>query len=557
MSHPSRREVLTGASALPLASQVAEPFWKITPELVARHDNAVDQYLKLQTVNPASPWHGGIPDAHRLHNPGSAAGAVHVYAVALLQPVSRHRGSTLLMERLRLALDFVRRKSSPEGNLSMLITNFNSPPDTAFAMYSLAGAASLARRYANRELEGMLEPVVKRAAEGVARGGVHTPNHRWVNCAALAQAQALYPYPLYMRRIDEWLAEGVDIDGDGQYSERSTTVYNGVVDRALTVAAIKLNRPELLGPVRRNLDSMLYLLHPDYEVVTEISRRQDQFERGGMQGYWLALRYLALKDGNGMVETLARRQAASLGELMEFPDLMEAGPEPAPVPQDYEKQFPVVGIARIRRGLTSATMVMGGSSRFFGVRRGQAIVNSVRFASAFFGKAQFVPERAAKRGGNYVFEQSLDAGYYQPFGDGRKQPVGVDEWYQIRNQRRRTEVCRLRQSATLTELRNGFTVRIEVSGTDDVPVAVEINLGGKGELQGGEELKDVKDGWLLLSGQAVWRVGGDAIRIGPGRADHTYTQVRGAESKLAGPSLYLTGYTPFDHTVRLEWGTGV
>jgi len=537
----------------PLTAQVmaAEPYWKITPELAARHDDAVDRYLTLQTVDAASPWHGGIRDAHGLHHGGSAAGAVHVFATAILQPLSRHRAGPL-MERLKLALDFVRRKSSADGNLDLLTTNFDSPPDTAFAMYSLAGAAALARRYGNRELEALLEPVVKRAAGGVARGGVHTPNHRWVHCAALAQAHALYPNPANIRRIDEWLAEGIDIDADGQYSERSTVTYNGIVNRALTVTAIKLNRPELLVPVRRNLDSMLYLLHDDYQAVTEISRRQDQNERGGLQSYWLALRYLANRDHNGVYETLARRQSASLGELMEYPELSAAGPEPAAAPDNYEKHFPALGIARIRRGGVSATMLLGGSSRLFTVRNGQAIVKAVRMASAFFGKGQFVPTRAEKRGATYALEQELDAGYYQPFGDGRRQPAGVGRWYELREGRRRSEVCRMNYKAAVTEDRGGFLIRLQAAGTNDVPVAVEINLDGKGELQGAERVPEVGDAWLATGSAATWRVGGDAIRIGPGRADHRYTQVRMAEPKMPGPSLYVTGYTPFDHTLRFD-----
>ncbi|MCX6636342.1 MAG: hypothetical protein NT090_14875, partial [Acidobacteria bacterium] len=62
----------------------------------------------------------------------------------------------------------------------------------------------------------------------------------------------------------------------------------------------------------------------------------------------------------------------------------------------------------------------------------------------------------------------------------------------------------------------------------------------------------VADAWLLEAGLAVYRVGDHAIRFGPGAASHRYVQVRGAESKLPGPSVYLTGLTPFDHTIRFE-----
>ena len=554
----TRRAAIALGAATAAASAQAPPaagYWRITPDMIATHDSNADDLLKRQTVDKSSLWAGGIADQYGLHNGGSTAGLIVYLATCLTHPDSRHHASALAKERLKLALGYLDRHLTPDGNLNLLVTNFNSPPDSAFAMYSLCPAVNLARQMRKPELEKMVAPVLVRMANAIARGGVHTPNHRWVMCAALAQAHALFPTPAWLKRIDDWLAEGIDIDADGQYSERSTIGYNAVVDRALVVTAMKLGRPQLLGPVRRNLEALLYLLHPGYEVVTEISKRQDQYTRGSVGGFWMPLRALALKDGNGAYETLARLTGPSVWELMEYPELASPGPEPKPVPTDYEKQFPAVGIARIRRGQTSATMMLGGgTSRLLSLRRGQAIVNAVRFSSAFFGKGQFVPSKAERTEAGYVWTQTIDAGYYQPFADGTQQPVGVDEWYRMREKRRRTEVCQVDYRAEFTETAAGFRLRLTAAGTAELPVAVEISLAGEGELTGCEPAPDVQGGFLLPTGkEAVWRVGQDVVRFGPGRADHRYTQVRGAEPKLAGRSVYLTGFAPFDHSIDFRW----
>lgn len=532
----------------------AAAFPTVDPAVMKRHDEAVERLLKVQITDPSSRWCGAYPDEFGLHHPGSAGGILERFTAAFLHPDSRFHRDSLLVERMWLAAGYLARAQNQQGNIDLLITNFNSPPDTAFVVHSVATAACLATRQGERELAAIMEPFLRKAAAGMAVGGVHTPNHRWVVCSALAQVNELFPNPAYVRRIDQWLAEGIDIDADGQFTERSTLVYNIAVDRALIVMADKLKRPELLGAVRQNLNSMLYLLHPGYEVVSEISRRQDLNQRGDIGRYWFPLRYLAVHDGNGRFAALADPFAgryADLPALMEYPELTHPGPAHALISEDYERQFPLLGIARIRRGLTSATLILGGNSRFFTLRRGQSVINAVRFASAFFGKGQFVPQKAEQRGESYYFVQSLVGDYMQPLERPRR--IGPADWVAARAERRRTEISKLEQAATVTELKNGFRLRLQAHGTNDVPVAVEVNLREGGDLEGCLPAPRVKDAWLLPAGQASYRMGEDEIRFGPGLRAHSYTQVRMAEEKLPGPSVYLTAYTPFDHTLLFEW----
>lgn len=95
--------------------------------------------------------------------------------------------------------------------------------------------------------------------------------------------------------------------------------------------------------------------------------------------------------------------------------------------------------------------------------------------------------------------------------------------------------------ATVTEQKNGFELRLQSQGTAGVPLAVEISLREGGTLEGCRPAPHAVDGWLLEKDFATYRVGGDTVRFGPGAAGHLLTQLRGAEAKLPGQSVYLTG----------------
>jgi hypothetical protein len=518
--------------------------------VVRRYDAAAERLLARQVSDPGSSWHGSVPDQYGLHSAGSAGGFVNTAGAAYLCPESRYYHGGRVLEAVRLAAAFLHRSQSADGNISLETTNFNSPPDTGFVVWNVAEIACAARRLGEGKMEQALQPFLLDAARGMAKGGVHTPNHRWVISSALAQIHSLWPNPAYVKRIDQWLAEGIDIDQDGQYTERSTTIYNTVCDRAFVLMAAKLNRPELLDPVRRNLDAMMYLLHPGYEVVTEISRRQDLNQRGTLGRYWYPLAFLAVRDGNGRFASLANNfesEYASLGALLDQPELLVPGSASEPVPDNYLREYKILPLVRIRRGATSASILLNGSSRFFVLHRGSAVIEAVRFASAFFGKGQFVPQTSAKQG-------VVPA---RPGSRGRLLPAAVTAgarsrgaWGSVRGRRAVTELCRLRQSATIAEIPGGFRLRIQSSGTDGVPLAIEIGLRDGGTLRGCEKLAGGQ--WLLRNGEAEYECEGYRIRFGPGIASHTYVQVRGAEAKLPCTSVYLTGQTAFDHTIEFH-----
>jgi hypothetical protein len=532
----------------------------IFERLVRANDSRLPALLERQETAPSHPWRGALRDEHGIHTVGGAAGLVQAVVAALAAPGSRFHGSPEITGRLAPAARALLAFQHADGTIDLHTTNFHSPPDTAFVLEPVCASLSVIRKLGlpvSAATVASLEGFARAAGEALVVGGIHTPNHRWVVCAALARLHALFPDARYVARVDEWLGEGIDIDADGQFSERSTSVYSPTCDRALLTVARLLGREALLEPVRRNLEMTLHYLHADGDVATEASRRQDQYRRGSPAGYHLPYRFLALRDGNGRFAAAAqlieaKEGDALAGNLIHFlddPSLRQPLPVSAPLPEDFARHFRGSDLVRIRRGRVSAT-VLGGNSCILSFHKGAAALEAVRLASAFFGKGQFVGDRLEVDGSGYRLRQELAGPYWQPLppearhADGRWDPAD-------RARRRQSEVQCLVSQLVVRESAGAFEIDADVSGSDRVPLAIELGFRRGGALTGVEPLAGTTDAFLLRGGASEYRLGGDTIRFGPGRAEHTWTELRGALPKLDALSVYLTGFTPFRATLRI------
>ena len=566
-----RSFVISTASAVSLGALGLTPFRLVaastTDSLVARLTAANDALIPdlLRRQNAA----GAVTDAHGIKTVHDTSRLIAVLVAARHAPGSRYHRDDALIEPLERAAAYMLSAQHADGTIDLIATNFHSTPDTAFVVEVIAGVASLLHREpdkAEATLRDSIDQFLRRAGEALIVGGVHTPNHRWVVSAALARIHERFPDPRYLARIEQWLAESIDLDPDGQYTEKSTSVYSPVVDRALLTVDRVLDRPALRDAVRRNLEMTLYYIHPDGEVVTEASKRQDKYQRGSMARYYYSYRTLARLDGDGrfaamtaQIERNAEKQLT--GELLTFLEEPAFGgdlPAEQALPTDYPKVFAYSHLARIRRGRISGT-VLAQNSTLFSLRKGAAALEAVRFASAFFGKGQFVGESLEVRDGSYHLEQKLTGPYFQPLSadqiaGGEHVRMAANGTLAVggRAARAQSEVQQLTARAVVSEDAGRFRIAIELDGTDGVPVAVELAFRHGGRLEGVVPVKDIADAHLLKSGKGRYIVGEDTISFGPGRADHTWTQLRGALPKWDGQSVYLTGLTPFRLTLELS-----
>jgi len=112
-------------------------------------------------------------------------------------------------------------------------------------------------------------------------------------------ADRLWPKVIWRGEAQAYLDEGIDIDADGEYTERSTGCYNHTCDRAMILLARTLGRADYAEYADRNLEHMLYLLHPDGTLVTNYSRRQDRDQAVGIERYFPLYWCRAMMAGNG------------------------------------------------------------------------------------------------------------------------------------------------------------------------------------------------------------------------------------------------------------------
>ncbi len=528
--------------------------------LISVNDDLIEELLERQVTDNQDTDHGGFLNQHKIALRGTSGWAINRLGAGYVLENSKFHHSPLVLEALDIAIDFLLRKQHSDGTIDLLTTNFHSTPDVAFIVEPIALAYPIMLQRSDAALKPALDKIKQfllRCGEALAVGGIHTPNHRWVVCMALARLNQLFPNPAYLERIETWLREKIDIDPDGQFTERSTGVYSPLCDRWLITIARILGKDDLFEPVRRNLEMTLYHEHPNGEIATEASRRQDQYLARNFAPYYYSYLYMAHHDQNGAFGAMAVKiqqdipiRSLSLNLLFLIEDESLLRPPPiSEIPDHYVKHFPHSQMVRIRRGRVDAS-ILAKNSAFFTFQKGNAVLQATRLASAFFGKGQFVAEKLEVRGGEYRLTQDWEGPYYQPYPVDSLPDTG--NWEEMpRKNRPQSEVQKLHAEIIISETDGSFAIDIALTGTDFVPVALELAFRKGGVLNQTRKLPQEPDSHLPLETDFSYRVGDDQINVQGFDSQHEYTQLRGAEAKIDAESVYFTGYTPFRRQITI------
>ncbi len=540
-------------------SALVKPTWLI--DLIKLNDTYLNGSDANKIKDTSNPYFGARLDGELIPSPHSTSGYLNIACAAVATPESTYYQSPVILSEIQYAVQGMLSLQHADGSIDLLATNFHSTPDTGFIVERLAQSYKLLKLSNTKGIEKVLVPFekfLKQAGEMLITGGIHTPNHRWVVSGALTKLYELWPDQRYMDRANQWLSEHIDSDPDGQFYEKSTGGYSSIVDRALITIAIGLQKPELFEPVRKNLKMMRYYIHPNGEVVTEASNRQDKGTIGHMDGYYYAARYMALLDNDGEMAAICRLVERDnknsihgvLNHYLEDPSQWKELPPDKKLPTNYVKSFPYSGVVRIRKENWDTT-ILSNNAGWLTFHKGNAVLQAMRIATSFFGKGQFDSMQIKQEGDSWILNKKLEGAYFQPFEPKFISPDG-DLGKMPKSNRKQSNVQYLETTIKITPLNKGIEVDISITGTDKVPVSMELILRSGGKFEGVESIPNNPSAYVLKGKQGSYTVGSDTINFGPGKFEHTGYQLRGAQPKMNAPTVYLTGITPFKHTIQIS-----
>jgi hypothetical protein len=512
-------------------------------------------------------------------------------SAAYCYKASAYYQSELLITKLKILLQFLLSAQAADGTVN--VGNLESPPDTAFVMEILCPANMVLLKENDKKLTdviSILKKIITKAGEALSKGGVHTPNHRWVICSALAQINFLYPDKKYTNRIADWLDEGVFIDKDGHFPERSGT-YSAVETAAFINIARFVNKPSLLEPVRKNLQLMYFYIEENGELVSNDSRRQDQYAARSSAIFYLQYRYLANKDNSAFYAAVAKKiesavlfdkevLSRSLIYFLEDELLQQQMPAPLQLNDSYEKLVGTSHLLRIKRKDVSATLFGGVdwpliiasgrscSPNFFSYRKGNAILKYMRLSAGFFSMGYFYSQGIQKHGNKYILHKKLEVPYYQPLPKAKRNTQGdyllspsIDNrfWNKMNFKNRPvSNIKTLETIITFYEDNGAAIIEFDIKGFNEVPVTIELCFNSGGTLTGVSQAEN--SAAFLETGNAAYSSNGSTIEFGPGSKGHK--NITGLEGerysthfgslKTEGEHVYITGKTPFKHTLTFR-----
>ncbi|MBN2852037.1 MAG: hypothetical protein JXQ23_04805 [Clostridia bacterium] len=534
-------------------------------EIVTACDNGTERVLNTIRDNMI------ISYDDLMFHPGAQLGSVLTLAPSYYCSDSRfYKNEEVLDVMLRLT-ETMKKMQHDDGTFDLLISNFHSAPDTGFIMHNTVRTYRVMEHRAVTEKEVFLKneiyELIRTSAKGLCEGGFHTPNHRWVEAAGLAMAYNVTKETYLKDMALKYLNEGLDIDENGEWTERSPGIYNAVSDNAVIILAQELNKPELYEAVTKNMDLMFHYLDPNGAVFTQNSVRVDKGE--GMPGkafyptnyyqIYLEMAYELKNRKYAMFADLIFNSALRNGRgvpgalwlFMQNEALKEFEIELEEIPDQYEVFYQPSKIVR-KRNKNLGITILGNSSNFLFVQNNNMRCY-VRMCSSFFAVAQFKPADIIKTDKGYQMTFHAHGRYLLPFDE---KPETTDFMKMDHSKRGTTNHLDLDYKVDIEMLDNGVKMNVNTEGCERVPFKLEFCLSGNCTVKTDSFIIKGTPGESIVTGSESIEafIGNDRLSIGPGFMSHFYADdMRGSEPKSRNDfTVYFTDFTNINKTVYIK-----
>lgn len=543
------------------------------PLLVTAAQQRLKNMLTMICTDENSLYRGALDDQYNgLLEPGTGSGLIHHCCVLYSCKESIFFRDPGLLVAICDACDMILRTAHPDGTSDFLATNFYTP--ASFEIISLCRGYKIFVKYmdsTDSELaarDKMLR-TISHWANGCLNGGFHTPNHRWVESAAMAMCYNITGNTALLKKIDSYLSEGIDCDEYGEFTERSMGTYNPINDNAMMILAEELNRPELYEYARRNMELTFFYYESDGTVFTRNSTRQDSaYDRTFPSRIWY---YLYLWAGELFDEKRYLKFAADMFSIsltngdgvpdclwlyLERPQFKTFEPDVTgiSIPTKYHSFYSNSRILRVRKDDFSYTL-LSRNPDFMHIKFGTQTM-TLRMCSSFFAVAQFAPETIEKTENGYRMTFRGHGEYKGLFPE----PPASPDWEKMDHSLRPViHSCDLDYTLDITDLEDGVSLHIRVDNTPRVPFKLEFVLPAGVKLETDQIiLTTTSDGELTVK-QGDMRIEdmstGSEVTVRGLFAEHTYHKnMRGSIPPCQNAyTVYSTGFSPIDRQVEIRF----
>ena len=539
--------------------------------IVAAAEKSFESMSRSICCDEASLYRGALDNQfNSLIEPGTGSGLSHSCCTLYSCAESKYYRDEALLDIVNNACDMILRTAHEDGTHDFLATNYYTP--ATFELVSICrGYKIFVRHMQGTEAEnytrGQMIRAIAHWAKGCLNGGFHTPNHRWVESAAMALCYNILGWPELMVKINSYLSEGIDCDEYGEFTERSMGSYNPINVNAMMVMAEELNKPELYEYARRNMELTFFYYEGDGTIFTRNSRRLDSGQERVFPGHiWYYLYLWAgelfgekkyLKFADDIFKASVMNGLGCPGQLwlyLDRPQLKELEPDltGAVIPTEYHAFYPNSRILRVRKGDFSYTL-LSRNPDFMHIKFGNQTM-TLRMCSSFFAVAQFEPKTIAKTETGY---RMTFRGHGEYKGLFPEPPVSPD-WDKMDHSLRPVlHSCDLDYTLDITDREDGVSLHIQVDNTPRVPFKLEFVIPAGMRLETDQVMLDTTSGGQLTIKEGDMRVEdtatGSEVTVRGLFADHMYHKnMRGSIPPRPGSfTVYATGFSPIDRTIEI------